>query len=299
MSLRIGIDLGGTKIEGVLLDSQHTILKRLRVDTPQTDYALTLQRIVDLVGQLQSGLPDRATVGIGTPGAVSLLNQRMKNSNSTCLNHRPLQTDLEKLLGYEIRLANDADCFALSEAVDGAAAKAGSVFGVIIGTGVGGGVVINQQLLKGPNRIAGEWGHNRMPGIGREFADESRSCYCGRINCIETYLSGPGFSETYRGLSGVQLPAKDIVSKIAEDHHAAQALTIYQHQLAYALSQVINILDPDVVVLGGGLSNIDVLYSEVPKLWSSYIFSDSIDTRLCKAMHGDSSGVRGAAWLWP
>jgi len=298
MSLRIGIDLGGTKIEGVLIDAQHVILKRLRVATPVADYPATLQLIVKLIADLQDGLPLSASVGIGTPGAVSLLTGRMKNCNSTCLNNQFLQRDLEALLGYSIRIANDADCFALSEAVDGAAANARSVFGVIIGTGTGGGVVINGQLLSGPNRIAGEWGHNRMPGIGREFVDETRQCYCGRINCIETFLSGPGLSQTWQNLAGKFLDAQEIVARLASDAQAAEALDLYHQHLAFALAQVINMLDPEVIVLGGGMSNIDSIYSEVPKLWSQYVFSDRVETRLCKALHGDSSGVRGAAWLW-
>jgi predicted NBD/HSP70 family sugar kinase len=298
MNLRIGIDLGGTKIEGVLIDTQHVILKRLRVATPADDYAATLNLMAQLIADLQQDLPQVATVGIGTPGAVSLLNGRMKNCNSTCLNNQFLQRDLEALLGYSIRIANDADCFALSEAVDGAASNARSVFGVIIGTGTGGGVVINGQLLSGPNRIAGEWGHNRMPGIDREFTDEARRCYCGRINCIETFLSGPGFSQTYQNLAGKFLAAHEIVARVDTDAPAVEALDLYYLHLAFALSQVINVLDPEVIVLGGGMSNIDSIYTEVPKRWSSYVFSDSVETRLCKAMHGDSSGVRGAAWLW-
>lgn len=301
--MRIGIDLGGSKIEGVLMDSGHQVLQRLRVATPVADYPATLQCIVRLVEELQQSLPERAAVGIGTPGAVSLLSGRMKNCNSTCLNQQYLQRDLEALFGYAVRIANDADCFALSEAIDGAAAGAASVFGVIIGTGTGGGIVINGKLLGGPNRIAGEWGHNRMPGIGREFADESRPCYCGRINCVETFLSGPGLAQTYQQLgarqfTGNPLTAKQIVERAAEEAQAQQALELYCRHLAFALSQIINVLDPEVIVLGGGLSNIERLYSAVPQYWQASVFSDSVATKLLKAKYGDSSGVRGAAWLW-
>jgi fructokinase len=301
--MRIGIDLGGTKIEGVVLNDQHQIIQRLRIPTPQTStakttYSATVRATVDLIQQLQTTLTTPASVGIGTPGAQSLHTGRMKNCNSTCLIGEDFQRDVETLLGYAIRIANDADCFALSEAIDGAAAKAHCVFGVIIGTGTGGGIVINQHLLNGPNRIAGEWGHNRMPGVGREFADESRPCYCGRINCIETFLSGPGFSQTYFNLSGKAAAANNIVAQIETDKYAAQALSQYQQHLAYALAQVINLLDPDVIVLGGGLSNIPNLYVDVPNLWAAHVFSDSVETQLRQAIHGDSSGVRGAAWLW-
>jgi fructokinase len=310
MAVRLGIDLGGTKIEGVALaranttptgegDAAEHIVARERVATPMADYLATVDAVVGLVRRLEqqvgaSGLP----VGIGTPGAVSTLTGTMKNCNSTCLNGRHLREDIASALGRSVRIANDADCFALSEATDGAAAGAGLVFGVILGTGVGGGIVCRGQLLQGPNAIAGEWGHNLLPGIGSFFEDERRACYCGRENCIETYLSGAGLARTYQALGGGDLLATDIAARMHSDAIAAAALDRYQQQLAYALAQVINVLDPHVIVLGGGLSNIDSLYTAVPHFWQAHVFSDLIATQLRPAAHGDSSGVRGAARLW-
>ncbi len=291
---RIGIDLGGTKIEGVLLSSDGQYLHRQRLATPSGDYAATLSAISELVARLENLAGERCRVGIATPGAPSRENGLMKNCNSTCLNGRPLYRDLSEALGRDIRLANDADCFALSEAVDGAAAGAESVFGVILGTGVGGGVVIGGRLLLGANAIAGEWGHNPMPG-----AAEGRSCYCGRRDCIETYLSGAGLLASYRRSGGRADSVEQLVAAAAAGEGLAlRQLEIYAGQLAQALATVTNVLDPEVIVLGGGLSNIDSLYKAVPQLWGDYVFSDSVRTRLCRAEHGDSSGVRGAAWLW-
>jgi fructokinase len=276
--VRIGIDLGGTKIEGIALDAAGGVLVRRRVTTPQTDYRATVDAIASLVTAIENETGESGTVGVGMPGALSRLSGRVKNANSTCLIGQPLQGDLEALLARPVRLANDANCFALSEAVDGAGRGAHVVFGVILGTGVGGGIVVDGQVLEGPNAIAGEWGHNPLP---LPAADDLplRPCYCGRAGCIETYLCGPAL-ERERRVSG------------------DEALTRYEARLARALAGVINVLDPDVIVLGGGVSNLDRLYDNVPRLWRAYVFSDHVATRLVKHAHGDSSGVRGAAWLW-
>ncbi len=295
----VGVDLGGTKIEAVLMSGQGVILKRQRIATPAGDYPATLSAIVKIILAISHDVSEPFTVGIGTPGSVSRIDGRMKNCNSTCLNGQTLQSDLEQRLGYSIRIANDANCFALSEAMDGAAQEKRVVFGVILGTGVGGSVVIDKQALLGPSAIGSEWGHNLLPGLGSEFSNEHRPCYCGRENCIETYLSGPGLALTYKKNSGRLLPAIDILALLEQgDNHAFAALEQYQQQLAYALSQVINILDPDCIVLGGGLSNIASLYEGVPRLWPEYVFSDRVEVALLPAQYGDSSGVRGAAWLW-
>ena len=307
--MRIGIDLGGTKIEAILLGAQGDILKSLRLPTPQQDYQATLAVIVQLVRQLEveSGFGSDSEepplpVGIATPGSVSRLTGRMKNCNSTCLNGQALAEDLESLLAREVRLANDADCFTLSEAQDGAAAAFNSVFGVILGTGVGGGIVINKRLLSGPNSIAGEWGHNPMPVIetGLLAGAVARQCYCGRSNCIETWLSGPALEQSYQQISNRQLAARQIaLAAVSSEPLAVQLLDQYCESLAAALAVVINVLDPDAVVLGGGLSNIDCLYEQLPRRWQKYVFTDRCETRLLRASYGDSSGVRGAARLWP
>jgi fructokinase len=295
VSLRIGVDLGGTKIEAVGLGPDGAERFRRRIDTPRGSYDGTLRAIADLVAAAEESAGARGTVGIGMPGAVSPATGLVKNANSTWLIGRPLQPDLEKLLGREVRLANDANCFALSEAADGAGAGARVVFGVILGTGVGGGIVVDGQPLVGVNAIAGEWGHNML---GWPDADEwpGPPCYCGRTGCIETLLCGRGLELAY----GAGAPAAHtIAAAVAADARAAAAVEIYARRLAKALAGVINVLDPDVVVLGGGLSNIESLYRRVPELWTAWIFSDRVDTRLARARHGDSSGVRGAAWLWP
>ena len=292
--MRIGIDLGGTKIEAVALDASGAILIRKRVPTPVGDYEGILATIAGLVDEFERTWDGRATVGVGTPGSVSPFTGLVRNSNSVILNGRPLDRDLEERLGRPIRLANDADCFALAEAVSGAATGARTVFGVILGTGVGGGLVVGGQVLVGPNRITGEWGHNPLPG-----ATGSRSCYCGRRDCIELYLSGPALAREYRLDIGIDLAAECIAARTGDDKTARAALDRYCVRLARALAGVINILDPDVVVLGGGLSNIGELYATVPRLWSEWIFSDGVATRLARNHHGDSGGVLGAAWLWP
>lgn len=297
--MRIGIDLGGTKIEAIALDAAGNTLARMRVDTPAGDYHATLQAMARLVFDLEHGLGRAGTVGIATPGAISPASGLIKNSNSTCLNNRPLDRDLSRLLARPLRVANDADCFALSEAMDGAGRDAATVFGVIVGTGTGAGIVVNGRLLAGPNAIAGEWGHNPLPWP-RDEERPGPSCYCGKLGCIETYLSGPGMSHAFLQQCGRQLNAREIVALAETGEEQAQALLCrYEERMARVLASVINILDPEVIVLGGGLSNIARLYDNVPAIWGQYVFSDTVATRLVPALHGDSSGVRGAAWLWP
>lgn len=297
--MRIGIDLGGTKIEIVALDDDGRTLARRRVATPQGDYARTLEAVVGLVAAVEGELGRRGTVGVGTPGALSRHSGLIKNANSTCLIGQPLKRDLEALLGRELRVANDANCFALSEAADGAAAGAAVVFGVILGTGVGGGIVVNGQVLDGANAIAGEWGHNPLP-LPDDDDLPLPACYCGRAGCVETYLSGPGMAADHARRNGLAPTPEAIVSDASAGDAACETtLQLYEARLARALAGVINLLDPDVIVLGGGLSNLARLYSQVPRRWGAHVFSDRVDTRLVPAVHGDSSGVRGAAWLWP
>jgi fructokinase len=276
--MRIGIDLGGTKIEGIALDEVGRELARRRVPTPRGDYGGTVDAIAALVATIESAVGSQGTVGVGMPGALSRVSGLVKNANSTCLIGRPLQADLETALARPVRLANDANCFALSEAVDGAGRGERLVFGVILGTGVGGGIVVDGRVLEGRNAIAGEWGHNPLPLPGGDDLP-LRPCYCGRAGCIETYLCGPALER--------EGGAADVA-----------AIARYEGRLARALAGVINVLDPDVIVLGGGVSNVDRLYSNVPRLWGAHVFSDHVATRLAKHAHGDSSGVRGAAWLW-
>lgn len=300
--MRIGIDLGGTKIEGVVMGADSQILARRRVPTPPDDYAKALSTIVEIVQILEqdvgkSGLP----VGAGTPGARSKLTGRMKNCNSTCLNDQPLLEDLERLLGPRVRIANDADCLVLSEASDGAAAGARCVFGGILGTGVGGGVVVDGRLLSGPNAIAGEWGHNPLPWPDPDWGEVPGPLgWDGRRGTIEVWCCGPGLALDHERVAGERLRGEDIVARAAGGDAACEAtLRRWEHRLARALSGIINVLDPDVIVLGGGLSRNERIYRNVPALWGEWVFSDSVETRLVPAMHGDSSGVRGAAWLWP
>ena len=296
--IRIGIDLGGTKIEGIALDKDGRELLRLRVATPVGDYQATLASVAALVHDIERQTGQRGTVGVGTPGAISRATGRIKNSNSVCLIGKPLGEDIGAMLNRPVRLANDANCFALSEAVDGAAAGAAVVFGVIIGTGTGGGIVVHGRVLEGPNGIAGEWGHNPLPWP-RDDERPGPVCYCGKSGCIETFLSGLGLARDHAQAAGQTLTAVEIVQHAEQGDSACSAtLGRYEDRLARALAGVINILDPDVIVLGGGLSNIARLYHNVPRLWGSYVFSDRVDTRLLPAKYGDASGVRGAAWLW-
>ncbi|MCH2278592.1 MAG: ROK family protein, partial [Vicinamibacterales bacterium] len=269
-----------------------------RVLTPHDDYDATVQAIVDLVTSVERELGTQGTVGLGTPGAISPATGLIKNSNSTWVNGRNLAEDLKVRLNRPLRFNNDANCFALSEATDGGGANARVVFGVILGTGTGGGVIIDGRPLVGVNAIGGEWGHNPLPWPTPEELP-GPSCYCGRRGCLETFLSGPGFSRDYEADTGTQRQASEIAQAARDGETAAQAaLARYEGRLARGLATVINLIDPDVIVLGGGLSNLDSLYERVPLLWTTYVFSDRIDTRLVRPVHGDSSGVRGAAWLW-
>jgi len=284
-AVRIGIDLGGTKIEGIALAGSVEVA-RIRIPTPRGDYEATIDAIAGLVRQLEAavgqaeagtggrGIASPLSVGVGIPGAISPLTGVVKNANSTWLIGRPLQHDLSRRLDREVRVANDANCFAVSEAADGAAAGAAVVFGVIVGTGTGAGIVVNGHPVIGPNAIAGEWGHNPLPWPSADEAP-GPECYCGRRGCIETFLSGPAFQRD------------------------GSSVSRYVNRMARALASVINVLDPDVIVLGGGMSNIDALYAEVPALWGEWVFGREATTPLVRAKHGDSSGVRGAAWLWP
>jgi fructokinase len=297
--MRIGIDLGGTKIEGVALLKDGRETSRFRLPTPKGDYEGTVKAVQAIVEKLESETDQTGTVGIGIPGAVSLATGFIKNANSTCLIGKPFNTDLETALQRPIRLANDADCFTLSEATDGAAEGASIVFGVILGTGVGGGIAINGQLIGGPNAIAGEWGHNPLPWV---LPDEmpGPDCYCGKKGCIESWNSGPAFEREYRELEKENWKASEIVEAARNGHRPAKsAMRRYSDRLARALSHVINLIDPHVIVVGGGMSNVDEIYDEVPSRWGAYVFSDRVDTKLMRNKHGDSSGVRGAAWLWP
>src|ERR1700704_2447932 len=284
--MRIGVDLGGSKIEALALDPAGREVFRKRVLTPRGDYKATLNAVVSLVKEIGAG-----TVGVGIPGALSRMTGLVKNANSTWLIGRPLKQDLERALGREVRIENDANCFALSEAIDGAGKGARSVFGVILGTGVGGGIVVDGEVLLGRNAIAGEWGHNPLPLPGEADLPLPK-CYCGRSACIETYLSGPALERDHERLTGEKRSAKEIADL------DGQALDRYLERLARALAGVINLVDPDVIVLGGGMSNVPRLYTDVPRLWTRHVFSDHVATRLARHAHGDSSGVRGAAWLW-
>ena len=293
--LRLGIDLGGTKIEIAAFDEHGRELLRRRVATPQGDYRATVGTVAALVEAVENELHARGSVGIGMPGAESRNSGLIKNANSTCLIGQPLRRDLQTLLQREIRLANDANCFALSEAVDGAAAGAEVVFGVILGTGCGGGLIVRGQVLTGANAIAGEWGHNPLPWP-TDAERPGPACYCGKHGCNETWLSGPGLARDHFAHHGQTLTADAIANSPAPACLAS--LARYEDRLARGLANVINLLDPEVIVLGGGLSNIARLYENVPRLWSRYVFSDHVATRLVAPLHGDSSGVRGAAWLW-
>jgi fructokinase len=296
----LGVDLGGTKIEILALARGGDELLRRRVPAPRGDYAASLAAIAELVAAAERtlGVPGgRCTVGIGTPGSLSPVTGTLRGSNSVWLNGHPIGRDLEARLGRPVAIANDANCFALSEATDGAGAGAPVVFGVILGTGVGGGVVVRGHVLAGRNAIAGEWGHNPLPW---PEADErpGPACYCGLSGCVETFLSGPGLERDHLAASGEAATTHDIAARAAiGDGTCAATLARYEQRLARALAGVINVLDPDVIVLGGGLSNLDRLYTRVPALWGAWVFSDRVDTMLARPVHGDSSGVRGAAWL--
>ncbi len=294
----MGIDLGGTKIEVLVIDSGGQEVLRNRVVTPKDNYQEIISSIVGLVDDAEKQLEQECSVGICTPGSLSPVSGLLRNSNTTCLNGQPFKKDLETNLNKEIRIANDANCFALSEAMDGAAQDAGTVFGVIVGTGTGGGIVIDKKVLMGGNAIAGEWGHNPLPWPEKSEHGLSK-CWCGQENCIETFLSGPGLAKDYQRSTEKIISAEQIV-ELAEqgDSAAEEALKRYEHRMARSFAHVINIVDSDVIVLGGGMSNVMRLYENVPKLWKRWIFSDCVNTKLMPPNYGDSSGVRGAAWLW-
>jgi fructokinase len=315
--MRIGIDLGGTKIEGIALDGSDQAA-RMRVGTPHGDYPATIEAVATTVEALEQRAGSRGSVGVGIPGTISAGTGLVKNANSVWLIGKPLLADLQRRLDREVRIANDANCFAVSEAADGAATGAEVVFGVIVGTGTGAGIVVRGELVSGSNGIAGEWGHNPLPWP----ADEERpgpACYCGRSGCIETFLSGPGLQAAYeRHTRRQRTPAQIVEDAAGGDQSARDALALYAERMARALASVINVLDPDVIVLGGGMSNIASLYEDVPRLWEGFVFAcgagvygsphgpqgpaphaEAVRTRLVRAKHGDASGVRGAAWLWP
>lgn len=294
--IRFGIDLGGTKIEIIALDSHGNESYRKRTATPQGNYHETLNCILGLVTQAESELNMTGSVGICTPGAISPASGLLRNSNSTCLNQTPFLEDIQSLLQRQVRIANDANCFTLSEAIDGNAQHYKIVFGVIIGTGCGGGIVIDKSLIDGPNAITGEWGHNPLPYLNK---NESTQCWCGKPNCIETYLSGIGLANDYYSSRGIKKRSEDIINAAMEHNSDALAcLSRYEHRLAKSLASIINVLDPHIIVLGGGMSNVEQLYKNIPEIWQEYVFSDTVATKLVAPMYGDSSGVRGAAWLW-
>ncbi len=294
--MRFGLDLGGTKIEAVVIDPKGEIIWRDRQPTPASNYQQIIALIGDMVARADSDMGTKLSVGIGMPGSLSPRTGRVRNSNTLCLNDQPLQQDLMAILQRDVRLANDANCFALSEATDGAGAGANSVFGVILGTGCGGGLVFDKKLQNGVNGIGGEWGHNPLPA---PRADEvpGPDCYCGRQGCNEVWISGSGFARDHLAVTGQALSSEDIVA--ADTPEAQASFERLCDRLARALGAVINLVDPEVIILGGGLSNIDVLYQRVPQIWQQYIFSDVVETHLLRNQHGDASGVRGAAWLWP
>ncbi|MBL92087.1 MAG: fructokinase [Myxococcales bacterium] len=296
MSHYLGIDIGGTKIAGVVLNAEQQVVSQNQIETPREDYTEFLKNLVQFIQELDGGLG--LPVGIGMPGALSLEDERVKNSNIPCVRGRFLSHDLSREIARPIRIENDANCFALSEAIDGAGANAPVVFGVILGTGTGGGVVFNQHLWVGPNRIAGEWGHNSLP-FATDKEQPGRQCYCGKTGCIETFISGPGMSADHLAVTGAQLKAWEIYELAQKgDAGANETLERHSERVAKSLASIINVLDPDVVVLGGGVSQMAHLYRDVPAKWGKYVYSDTVKTRLVENRHGPSSGVRGAAWLW-
>jgi fructokinase len=297
--MRIGIDLGGTKIEALALDHRGVELSRHRIDTPREDYDATIHAMVGLVRRLEQETGRIGTVGAGIPGSISRITGLVKNSNSTWLNGRPLDRDLTAALGREVRVANDANCFAVSEATDGAAMGRHVVFGVILGTGCGGGVAIGGRVHEGPNGVAGEWGHNPLPWPKPEEYP-GPLCYCGKRGCMEMWVSGTGIALDYKTITGTTLTTREIVAEFeAGKRDAAAAMERFEDRLARGLAQVINILDPDVIVIGGGVSRVKHLYEELPKKLPAYVFGGEMSTPVVPAVYGDSSGVRGAAWLWP
>jgi len=299
MSIRIGIDLGGTKIEAIALEDDGTIRARRRVPAPRGDYRATVTALRDLAQAMESEANATGPIGVGIPGTISPATGLIKNANSVWLIGHALDRDLADATARSVRLANDANCFALSEASDGAGAGHGVVFGVILGTGCGSGIVVDGRIVSGPNSIAGEWGHNPLPWPQPDELPGPK-CYCGKFGCQETFMAGTGLERDFREQTGRDLKGTEIVAAAeANDAQAEAALQRYEHRLARGLAAILNVLDPDIVVLGGGMSNQDRLYRNVPKLWGAFVFSDTVITPLVKNKHGDSSGVRGAAWLWP
>lgn len=298
--MRIGIDLGGTKIEAIALSPEGEVLARHRVATVRDNYASTIHQVVELVERIESALGARGSVGIAMPGAISPATGLVKNANSTWLNGQTFDKDLCETLGRPVRFANDANCFALSEAIDGAGEGHRAVFGVILGTGCGGGIVVDRQALTGRHSISGEWGHNPLPWPSRDELENARACYCGKHGCLETWISGPGFESDHARLTGNQESTIRVAERFESgDSGAIDSLHRLADRIARGLASVMNILDPDVIVLGGGLSNIDALYTLVPERLPLYVFSDRVDVPVLRNVHGDSGGVRGAAWLWP
>lgn len=298
MSFRLGIDLGGTKIAAVVLGPDGSVVWQTRVATPRHDYAATVEALAKVVAAAETAVGQPCSVGVGMPGAISPATGLVKNANSTWLNGRPFHRDLERRLGRAVRCANDANCLAMSEAADGAAAGASVVFAVIVGTGTGGGIVVNRQVIAGANAIAGEWGHNPLPWP-QPTELPGPACYCGRQGCLETWLSGPALANDFQRRTGVTASAEEVVGRAGRgDAAAAETVQAWMARLARGLASVINLLDPDVIAMGGGLSEISALYDTVPQLWREWVFSDRIDTRLVAAKYGAASGVRGAAWLW-
>lgn len=295
---RLGIDLGGTKTEVVVLDDNMQSVYRKRVATPSSDYEAILTLVTDLVSDAQISVADKPTIGIGMPGAISPVSGILRNSSTTCLNGRSFVSDIERRLNCAVRIQNDANCFVLSEALSGAGKDHAVVFGVILGTGTGGGLVVNRQLLSGPNAITGEWGHNPLPW--KTEADGSPECYCGKHACIETFISGSGLASNFEKRNAICLSSEQIVQGASNgDSKCELAMELYFDQLARALAHLINIVDPDAIVLGGGMSNIEEIYQQIPLRLADYVFSDCVETPILPALHGDASGVFGAAMLWP
>ena len=297
--MRIGIDLGGTKIEALAIDDRGAELARHRVDTPRDDYEATIKAMVALVHRMESETGKTGTVGAGIPGTISRVTGRVKNANSTWLNGQPFHKDLTAALGREVRVANDANCLAVSEATDGAAAGVRFVYGVILGTGCGGGVALEGCVHDGPNGVAGEWGHNPLPWPKPEESP-GPACYCGKRGCMEMWVSGTGIARDYKNITGTAKTTREIVADFtAGDRVASETIERFEDRLARGLSNVINILDPDVIVIGGGVSRVEHIYGALPKLLPQYVFGGEASTPIVQAKYGDSSGVRGAAWLWP
>ena len=294
---RVGIDLGGTKTEALLIDKEGNKVFSKRILT-EKNYQGTIRGIINLINEIEEKFTTVESIGIGIPGSVSLESSLIKNANSIWLNGKPFRSDLKKIINKEIKLENDANCFALSEAVDGAGKSHSVVFGVIIGTGTGAGIVIDKNILKGKNRVAGEFGHNALPRSSDNEINLAKPCYCGLKGCIETYLSGPGFTSIFNSIHNTNLETKEIIQLYENnDSRAVEALDDYVDRLARSLSDVINVLDPDIIILGGGMSNINYIYENIDNKLSKYVFNETIFTKIVKNVHGDSGGVRGAAWL--